>query len=79
MAYEAAATVTLIGQQQGQVDAWRQEWEYATPERQQAISHVHKAQVINAYVKGLCMLLVEARLGLNYLELPMTIPTQVFT
>jgi hypothetical protein len=63
-------------QQQRQVEAWRQEWDYATTERQQAISRVHKAQGINAYVKGLTMLLEEARLDLSYLALlvPATAP-----
>ncbi len=56
-------------QQQRQVSIWRQEWDYATPERKQAISRVHKAQAINAYVKGLSMLLEEAKLDLTYLDL----------
>jgi hypothetical protein len=43
-------------QQQRQVNIWRQEWDQATAERQQAISRVYKAQGINAYVKGLHML-----------------------
>lgn len=63
-------------QQQRQVEAWRQEWDHATTERQQVISRVHKAQGINAYVKGLTMLLEEARLDLSYLALlvPATAP-----
>jgi hypothetical protein len=56
-------------QQQRQVNIWRQEWDQATAERQQAISRVYKAQGINAYVKGLHMLLEEARLDLSYLDL----------
>jgi hypothetical protein len=60
---------TYHAQQQRQVATWRQEWEHATTERQQAISRVHKAQCINAYVKGLHMLLDEARLDLSYLDL----------
>jgi hypothetical protein len=64
--------------QQRQVDTWRQEWDHATIERQQAISRVHKAQGINAYVKGLAMLLEEARLDLSYLHLlvPAATPIQ---
>jgi hypothetical protein len=72
---------TYHGQQQRQVDAWRQEWEHATVARQQAISRVHKAQGINSYVKGLTMLLEEARLDLSYLALLVpaatSIPVQV--
>jgi hypothetical protein len=62
-------------QQQRQVAAWRQEWDHATAERQQAITRVHKAQSINAYVKGLAMLLEEARLDLSYLDLLIPAPT----
>jgi hypothetical protein len=66
-------------QQQRQVTTWRQEWDCATAERQQAISRVHKAPAINAYVKGLSMLLEEARLDLSYLDLlvPASAPTPV--
>jgi hypothetical protein len=58
--------LVLQGQQ---VSAWRQEWEYATPERQRIITEVHKAQAINAYVKGLAMLIEEAKQDISYLEL----------
>lgn len=56
-------------QQQRQVETWRQEWDHATAARQQAITRVHKAQGINSYVKGLALLLEEARLDLVYLAL----------
>jgi hypothetical protein len=58
--------LALQGQQ---VSAWRAEWEHATPERQRAITEVHKAQAINAYVKGLAMLTEETKQDLSYLEL----------
>jgi hypothetical protein len=64
-------------QQQRQIETWRQEWDHATVARQQAITRVHKAQGINAYVKGLAMLLEEARLDLNYLALLVPAATSI--
>jgi hypothetical protein len=68
-ALEASKDAALLSypEHERQVEGWRREWDYATPERRQCISEVEKGHAISAMLRAFNLLTDEAKNDIAYI------------